>query len=145
MKPAHRWMTIAEAAALFDWKGRAGRVRMLRAIRRAEASGGRQVLNNQGTKARPRYRLTLAGLRRGVPELFARGADHLPMAVQEEFEDVRETIQQKIFRDGVQRKAIADLRRHCAELEGRIAQIEMVVVSRAQNRTTGRLVMASKS
>lgn len=145
MKPAHRWMTIAQAAAMLDWTGRAGRVRMLRAIRRAEASGGRQVLHNRGTKAHPRYRLTLAGLRRAVPELFARGADHLPMAIQEEFEDVRETIQQKIFRDGVQRKAIADLRRHNAELEGRIAQLEMIVVSRAQNRSGARLATASKA
>lgn len=144
MKPAHRWMTIAEAAAMLDWKGRAGRVRMLRAIRRAEESGSRQVLQNRGTKTQPRYRLTLAGLRRAVPELFARGAEHLPMAIQEEFEDVREIIQQKIFRDGVQRKAIADLRRHNAELEGRIAQLEMIVVSRAQNRTTGRPVSLSK-
>lgn len=138
MKPSTRWMTTSQAAALLGWEGRAGRVRLVRAIRAAERAGATRALQNRGTKARPAYRMTLAGLRRAVPELFARGAEHLPMAIQEEFESVRELIQAKAFRDGVQHKAIADMRRHNAELEGRIAALEMLVVSRAQNRASAR-------
>ena len=117
---ASAWLTPREAALMIGWRDENATERLTRTIRRAEKASGIKVLAVIPTPERTRLMVTMAGLRKALPQLFVSSAEHLPTAISEEFEKVGERVATVSSRQGA----------HGSELRSqamRISALEAVV------------------
>lgn len=110
---ASAWLTPREAALMIGWRDENATERLTRAIRRAEKASGFKVLAVIPTPERTRLMVTLAGLRKALPQLFVSSAEHLPTAISEEFEKTNGRISDVAARSGAHGSA---LRSHAMRL-----------------------------
>lgn len=130
-KERAHWLTIPAVARLVGVAPR----RLRKIIQAVEKRDKVKILQDRSTGDRPSYVLTMAKLRRAMPEMFASGEEHLPPAVRECIDDVRTTAQKTAYRASLHTTEIGDLRRRVAALEKRL-----LILTRAENRATLRLV-----
>lgn len=118
MTPRQRWITPRQAAEVLGRTDDAGRRWVIRRVRAAEKMPGvGRVMQVQPTKGGGcSLVLTLAGLRRACPDLFA-GPDQLPPVIQ----DAREEDQAKIRKISIE---FAGMRVALRKAIGRITALE---------------------
>ena len=116
----HAPMTMGEVADLLGYTGRYRTQRARRFLLRVERSGKQVMRATRGPKGRVRYVVTMASLKKHVPELFSY-RDAAVEAAREQVEIVEDRLLLQINRERRQRQA-ADER-----LEARIDKVCRVV------------------
>lgn len=121
---ASAWLTPREAALMIGWRDANATERLTRAIRRAEKASGFKVLAVIPTEERTRLMVTMAGLRKALPQLFVTSEEHLPQALKEKFDDVAERIADVAARGGAHGSSIRSHAMRLTALEAIVKKLE---------------------
>lgn len=118
------WLTPREAALMIGWRDENATERLTRAIRRAEKASGFKVLAVIPTPERTRLMVTMAGLRKALPQLFVSSAEHLPTAIAEKFEATDERISAVAARGGAHGSKIREHSMRLSAVEAMLRKIQ---------------------
>lgn len=118
------WLTPREAARVLGWTDPQAAERLTRALRRAENASGTKVLQVVHTPQRTRLLVSLAGVRKALPHLFVTSREHLPVAINERFDEVLERIDTLASRSGAHGSAIRGFASRLSALEALARKIE---------------------
>lgn len=92
---ASAWLTPREAARLVGWDKPDDDRKMIRALRRIEkkATPPVKVLHIVVTPRRTRLMVTMAGLRRAMPDKFLMSEEQLPVVLAEKFAQAEKSVE----------------------------------------------------
>jgi cobalamin biosynthesis Mg chelatase CobN len=118
------WLTPRQAAAMIGWTDKNATERLTRAIRNAERASGFKVLQVVPIRHRSRLMITMAGLRKVLPNLFVTSAEHLPAAINEQFDEVTNTANALAARVGAHGSALRKISQQLATLEALVRRLQ---------------------
>lgn len=121
---ASAWLTPRQAAEMIGWTDANATERLTRAIRRAEKASGFTVLQVVPIRQRSRLMVTMAGLRKVMPNMFVTSAEHLPGAINERFDDVNGRAEALAARVGAHGSTLRKMSQQLATLESLVRRLQ---------------------
>lgn len=109
---------------MIGWRDENATERLTRAIRRAEKASGFKVLAVIPTPERARLMVTMAGLRKALPQLFVSSAEHLPVSITEKFDETHDRITDVAARQGAHGSTLRSHSMRLSAVEAMLRKIQ---------------------